>query len=88
MVLSALRGSVSIALCLTFLGAFAASYLKIQTTLIGYKLGELKQAEQNLLEERSKLKMELAKLTKKENLTILISREGALQTKKNKLAAH
>ncbi len=88
MSLAALRHGLSVALTVAFLGAFAASYLKIKTTLIGYKLGELKESEQSLLEERSKLKMELAKLTKKENLTILVAKGDDSQTRKTKLAAH
>lgn len=48
--------------------AFARAHLRIQTTLIGYELGKLKTDEGDLLEKRSQLQMELAKLTTKKQL--------------------
>lgn len=51
--------------------AFGRSYVRIQTTLIGYELGDLKDKEASLLERRSHLQMELAKLTTKTHLTAL-----------------
>ncbi|MFW7378284.1 MAG: hypothetical protein ACOH5I_05725 [Oligoflexus sp.] len=62
-------------LVIAFCLALAIAYLRIQSTLIGYQLGELKDHESYLLEQRSRLKVDLAKLTKKENLTILASRQ-------------
>ncbi len=44
------------------------AYVRIQTTLIGYKIGQYKQMESELLETQSTLKMELAKITTKQNL--------------------
>lgn len=61
-------------LILAFCMALTIAYLRIQSTLIGYQLGELKDQEAHFLEKRSRLKVDLAKLTKKENLTILASR--------------
>ena len=49
------------------LASFKA-YITIQTTLIGYKIGQMKQTETDLLESQSTLKMELAKLTRRESL--------------------
>ncbi|MBF0440454.1 MAG: hypothetical protein HQK54_00980 [Oligoflexales bacterium] len=51
--------------------SFARSYMRIQTTLIGYELGKLKKIEASMLEKRSQLQMELAKLTTKSHLIIL-----------------
>jgi len=61
-------------LLLAFCMALTIASLRIQSTLIGYQLGELKDQEAHFLEQRSRLKVDLAKLTKKENLTILASR--------------
>ena len=44
------------------------AYVTIQTTLLGYKIGQIKQNETDLLESQSLLKMELAKLTRRESL--------------------
>lgn len=55
------------------LGTWFATYMRIQTTLIGYRIGELKNLESHELERLSRLKMKLAKLTSLENLTILSS---------------
>ena len=54
-----------------FLVALTRSYVRIQTTLIGYELGELKMQEETMLEQRAQLQMELAKITTKEHLMIL-----------------
>ena len=63
------------------LAAFAAStllalalsriHIRSQTTLIGYRLGQLKSQEAKLLEERSTLKMQLAKMTTQKHLTLM-----------------
>lgn len=57
-----------------FCGALIVAHLRIQSTLIGYELGELKDKESALLERRGRLKVDLAKLTKQKNLTILASK--------------
>jgi hypothetical protein len=49
------------------LASFKA-YITIQTTIIGYKIGQMKQTETDLLESQSTLKMELAKITRRESL--------------------
>jgi regulator of replication initiation timing len=49
------------------LASFKA-YITIQTTIIGYKIGQMKQTEADLLESQSTLKMELAKITRRESL--------------------
>ena len=51
-----------------FFLAFLRCYFRTQATLTGYKLGELKGREAELLEERSRLKVRLATLTTKESL--------------------
>lgn len=53
---------------------FATSLLRIESTLIGYQIGDFKHQESLLLDETSRLKMKLAKLTSKGNLTILASK--------------
>lgn len=51
-----------------FLLASVKAYIKIQTTLIGYRIGQKKLMEAELLEQQSSLKMELAKITTKQSL--------------------
>ena len=62
---------------LMFLAALTRSYMRIQTTLIGYELGELKMSEETMLEQRAQLQMELAKITTKEHLMVLSKNEKA-----------
>ncbi len=63
-----LEYGLAFALAGLFLLAFMKSYIRTEATLIGYRLGELKGKEASLLEQRSSLRSELAKLTTKENL--------------------
>ena len=69
-----------IILFVLFLGsatiAFSVSYIKGQKTIIGYELGKLKKREKYLLEMRSQLKMELAKLSSKKNLIKLTTKKN------------
>ena len=58
---------LAILVSIFFLASLKA-YIKIQTTLIGYKIGQKKQQEAELLEQQSSLTMELAKLTTKQSL--------------------
>jgi len=51
--------------------AFLRVHMRVQTTLIGYELGKLKQQESSLLEEKSQLQMTYAKITGKEYLSVL-----------------
>lgn len=74
-------------LILAFCVALLIAYLRIQSTLIGYQLGELKDREAFLLEQRSRYKVDLAKLTKKENLTILASRSNSSKSNDEKSLA-
>jgi hypothetical protein len=46
-------------------------HLRVENTLTGYTLGKLKANEQQLLEERSFLKMQHAKLTTKKHLELM-----------------
>jgi hypothetical protein len=51
--------------------ALARVHLRVQTTLVGYEIGRLKTDEARLLEERSGLRMQLAKLTTKKHLELM-----------------
>ena len=63
--LPALLGAVVI-------GAAAARiHVRVQTTLVGYEIGHLKNAESKLLEERATLRMQLAKLTTQKHLQLM-----------------
>ena len=62
-------------------------HLRVENTLTGYNLGKLKANEQQLLEERGFLKMQLAKLTTRQHLeTMASSSETNKDTRK--LASH
>ena len=50
---------------------FLRIHTRVQTVTIGYELGQLKAQEEALLEEHSRLRMELAKLTTKDTLTLM-----------------
>jgi hypothetical protein len=62
-------------------------HVRVQTTLIGYEIGRLKADEASLLEERSVLKMQLAKLTTKKHLELMTDgRDDLPQSPKGTLA--
>ncbi|NRA65750.1 MAG: hypothetical protein HRU19_14770 [Pseudobacteriovorax sp.] len=62
---------LSITICLF------SSYFNISSTTLGYKIGETKQTEIDLIERRSLLESELAKITSKSSLKQLsIPTEG------------
>ncbi len=66
-----------------FFLASLKSYMKIQTTIIGYRIGQKKQLESELLENQSTLKMDLARLTTRHNLSQLALKyqdQGAKQS--------
>lgn len=70
------NSSVLAKLVFTIFGAlFILSFLKVhvgvQTTLVGYRLGQLKASEAEILERRSQLQMQLAKLSTREHLSLL-----------------
>lgn len=66
--------------------AIGRIHLRVETTLIGYQLGILKSDESKLLEERSQLKMQLAKLTTKKHLTLMADSGSTKSKKKGSLA--
>lgn len=70
--LSTLLGTT---LVLSLCMAFGRAHLRIQTTMVGYELGKLKSEEASLLEKRSQLQMELAKLTTKKELLNFANRK-------------
>lgn len=51
--------------------AVARIHLRVQTTLVGYQIGKLKNEETLQLERRSALKMQLAKLTTQKHLQLM-----------------
>jgi hypothetical protein len=60
---------------LAFLFAFSTSYIRINTTLIGYEIGKLKKEETSLLKKRSLLIMKHAKITTKQHLLSIVSKK-------------
>ena len=71
-----------------FIVASLKAHLRIQTTLIGYRIGQLKQMESELLETQSTLKMELAKLSTKQHLLETVNRGKGDQTNSEGWAVH
>ncbi len=69
----------------TFTLAVARIHVRAQTTLIGYEIGRLKASEGKTLEERSALRMQLAKVSSQKHLNQitekLTPRPEALATK-------
>jgi hypothetical protein len=63
------------AFCLVAL-ALGRVHLRVQTTMVGYDIGRLKTDESKLLEERSYLRMQLAKLTTKKHLELMTESGG------------
>lgn len=55
--------------------AFIRIHLRVQTTVIGYRIGALKNSETNLLELRSSLQMKTAMMTAKKNLTKMVEQD-------------
>ncbi len=51
-----------------FVLASMKAFIKIQTTIVGYRIGQMKQLESELLENQSTLKMDLARLTTRQSL--------------------
>ena len=76
----------SLASLLTIGLAVTRIHLRVQTTLIGYEIGRLKNDEGHLLEERGSLKMQLAKLTTKKHLMLMTVSEGDAPAAKGTLA--
>ena len=54
-----------------FVLAFARTHVRNQSTLLGYEIGRLKKQEVVLLEHRSHLKVQLARITAREQLLTL-----------------
>ena len=64
------------AFALLFAGALLRVHLRVQTTLIGYEIGRIKAEESALLEKRSLLKMQLARLTTRQHLSLMTASAG------------
>lgn len=58
-------------LVVLFVGATLRVHFRNQTTLVGYKLGQMKNQERELLETRNQLRLQLAKMTTKEHLSMI-----------------
>lgn len=71
-----------------FVVASLKAYVRIQTTLIGYRIGQFKQMESELLETQTTLKMELAKISTKQNLLQAVSRGEGDHTNSEGWAVH
>ena len=65
----------------------AQVYIRVESTLIGYELGKLKQEELSLLEKRSELQMTLSKLNSKQHLQFISSLRDNMKTKSKKSLA-
>lgn len=68
--------------------ALGTAYVRISSTLMGYDIGEMKHEESMLLQERSRLNMELAKLTSKKNLTMLTEKRREKTNSTETLASY
>lgn len=66
--------------------AIGRIHLRVQTTLLGYDIAELKENESKLLEERSHLKMQLSKLTTKKHLVLMTESLEGSQSSKSRMA--
>jgi len=78
---------VKLAFIFFFATAFARVHLRVQTTMVGYEIGRLKTKEGRLLEERSELKMELARLTTKQSLSLMADGNDSTHDSSGTLAA-
>lgn len=74
-------------LLFVFSGALMTAYIRVSATMTGYAIGELKDKEFELLEEKSRLRMKIAKLTRKENLILLASRIKKSNKEQKELAS-
>ncbi len=81
-----IRTILTVLFACSFFLSLARIHLRVQTTLIGYEIGQLKNEEFALLEERANKKMDLAKLTTRKHLTF-VAENGRLTTTKSKSLA-
>lgn len=58
--------------CTLFVLSLGKVFIRIQTTMVGYEIGHLKNKETALLKRKSLLTMDLAKITTKHNLEGLV----------------
>lgn len=71
------KAGIVLLVATVFVAAFGRIHLRVETTLVGYELGRLKALESRLLEERAELRLELAKMTTRQNLTMMIGADSA-----------
>lgn len=82
------NGFLFSALLLLFTLAFARVHMRVQFTLTGYEIGELKKQEHQLLKRRSDLQMQLSKLTSRKHLELLASVKSDIKARPRKLVAN
>jgi regulator of replication initiation timing len=70
-----------------FCVSMATVHVRTQTVLVGYEIGILKEREASLIEERSRLQMELSKLTNRNALRLMAEKETPVIEKTQELAA-
>lgn len=75
-------------LLLLFTLAFARVHMRVQFTLTGYEIGELKKQEHKLLKRRSDLQMQLSKLTSRRHLEHLAAVKPGMKPKQRKLVSN
>jgi len=75
-----LRAGLCFAVGAVFFAALGRIHLRVQTTVVGYEIGRLKAQEGRLLEDRSELRLELAKMTTRQNLTMMLGDDAATKT--------
>jgi hypothetical protein len=67
--------------------AFMRIHMRVQSTLIGYEIGRLKDNEASLLEKKSQLQMQLAKLTTRQHLSLMAETDSGKKTSGEKSLA-
>lgn len=71
---------LSFSLMLSLL-AISRVHVGVQSTLIGYQLGELKGSENKLLDKKTKLSSQLAELSTQKNLALMAGKEASVESK-------
>lgn len=75
---SVMKKTLAVYLVVLLVGsyAFVRVHHRVQTILLGYEIGKLKEYESQLLKKQSLLTMELEKITNKHNLARRINIAG------------
>ncbi len=70
-ILSSRLGWITLLGTASFVLALGRIHVRAQTTLIGYEIGRLKSTEGKELEQRSALRMQLAKVSSQKHLNLI-----------------